>query len=487
MLWHKIDADLFRPLCSPNSAVYATILWALYTKMVVHWFDKDDWTPKDCRDAIQKTLAEQSQSIDWTQDKLAFAQSDVTVVEDSDEASRIYRYFRSVGWLREIEEVGYRQLAYMPQQASGLLCAFNDLSRQKTGNIGARCQNVYLALQQAVDNPGTNALQIEIAADHAREFCTQLSTMAASCRELAHEILEETATAKVLARFFDDFVNGRLLEDYSKLKNRDHPYRFRATTIELIQRTLADVGLMEALVQGLMPIEAVSATKLADDKAQHRQQLRQNLIDIHLCFQRIDDIMQKIEHYRGTMTKRTREALQYAMTTPVKLAANIDTVIGLLAKNGGLYSQPRIAVPVSRHTHMGAHRHYRPRTIASSAQILPLVKSSIPQEQINFNQAMDLYYQRRIEDHHRLRACIEYNLGDQDQITTDDIEIGSLDDFMAYLQLRDLLNDAVPPSSPFYTLLDDFQVRAVKGQITINTYLIAPKLTVSRRRKSFQF
>lgn len=481
MFWENLDSKMFRPFSSPNASVYAQTLWALYSKMVVNWYDESDLTPRDCREAIQKNLLQMNQTLDWGQEEgLISGAASAVIADEPDDASRIYRYLKETGWLREIEEVGYLRITYMPKMASRLLAAFDDITRVKRSNIGARCQNVYLALKQAIDDPRSNALQVEVAADHAREFCTQLSTMAASCRELAHRIMEETATAQVLARFFNDFIKGTLLEDYSRLKSKDHPYRFRAATLDLVQRTLVNDIMMDGLLKGLMLSNSSSKASI-EEEARVRQQLRTDLQDIYKCFQRIDDIMQKIEHYRCSMTKRTREAMQYAMSTPLEISTNIDNLVKRL---GQCKSELTVQSPLFRDQLVSEERAYRARKSAIPAEILPLSKSEMPHDAIAMNRLMDAYYLRRSENKDRLRNFIETNMADKDKVTTADMAITCLDDFIASLQLRDLLNDAVPPSSPFYGLLEDFEVRSIPNEMTENTYLIAPLLLVTRRRRA---
>ena len=115
-----------------------------------------------------------------------------------------------------------------------------------------------------------------------------------------------------------------------------------------------------------------------------------------------------------------------------------------------------------------------------------MVKGVIPQKDIEFNRLMDAYYHRRAENKDRLRDLIERYLGEKDSITTDDIDVNNLDDFIAFLQLRDLLHDAVPPSGTFYELLEDYEVDVDESKVTENKYVVAPQLIVRRRRKSLE-
>ena len=72
-------------------------------------------------------------------------------------------------------------------------------------------------------------------------------------------------------------------------------------------------------------------------------------------------------------------------------------------------------------------------------------------------------------------------MGDNQRITSDDIKLNSLEDFIAYLQLRDLLYDAVPKGSPYSMLIQLYKCRPIPGEFTENEYAIAPKILIERR------
>ena len=473
MFLDQIDTGLFRPLSSPNAMVYGISLWALYNRLVINQLDSNESTPKECRDAIHYALLENNQRIDWLKEELI---SPPEASDENDDAARIYRYLRQCGWVKEMDEVGYRRITYMPRIAASLLSALDDISKAKPRNVGATCQGVYLSLRQAKENPAENASAVRFAADTARAYCSDLNNIAGSSREIAHQIIEENTTAEILAAFFNKFIKGILLADYSKLKTTNHPYRYRGETISLAVEILYDTQLMDSLASSLRRQED---NEIALDEAKAR--LQTDLEDIYRCFQRVDDLMQRIDHYRQLMTKRSREAMQYAMTATPNLGNRIDKLISELKDPG--YNHHKLPALVTSDSTLGPARLYVPKAKQAEAKPVAISRPPPPIEQIAISRAMDAYYGRRAENPQRIMDLLEVNLGSSQYITTDDINLTGLDEFLGYIQLRDLLHDAVPPSSAYRRLLHYYKVTSMPGESTSNQYLKAPKLRIERRRQ----
>jgi Wadjet protein JetA len=471
MFFDKINSSLFRPLASPNASVYAMALMALYERMIVNEMDSAECTPGECRVAISTKLIMHNQRVDWSKETDEFAQSDQ---DEYDEAAQIYRYLRRCGWVREMDEMGYKRIAYMPRIAANLLSALESITSDKPASAGATCQGVYNALQQAKSSPREHASSVIFAADTAVSFCRDLRNISASSREVAHQMVEEIGTARIVTTYFDKFVNGDLLLDYSKLKTTNHPYRFRGQTLSLTVEIKNDHKLMNELVQGLLSGEEVGA-----DPEELREKINKNLDDIYRSFDLIDKLMQRIDHYRRIMTKRCKETMQYSLTAIPDLGKRVDSLIASLddrtPEEG--FCPSLFAID----TGIGPARQYTPRVKQPEAKVTSIETTAPPLEEIAMSRAMDDFYRRRTENPDRIIELLERSFGRQQRITTDDIKIESLDDFLGYLQLRDLAHDAVPISSSYRRLLSSYKVSPVVNEITENEYLVAPKLRIERR------
>ena len=469
MFWENINNNLFKPLASPNSKVYSVALFALYEQLVTNQVEVGECTPADTKATIRRTLLEYDQHINWA------VEEDVEKLfsDEPDEAGRIYRRLRDCGWLREIDGVGYRRETFMPRVAASLISALDGISKGPVSRLGSTCQGIYGAIRSVRPNPAHGAINIEFAANCARTFFAELSAMAASCQEVAYLLKEEHTSNKLFETFFEDFLQGILLTDYSKLNLTSHPYRYRAVTIEEI---FAIFDSPETLSQMSEKHHKENET---ESVAASLALIEKDLNDINKVFEGIDILLKRIEHYRSTMTRRAREAMQYALAAVPELGKRLD----LLVENISVQPDNDIKLPSLQisENYVGVERFYRPKVKPLPPEATSVDKKQPSIEVIAQNRAADAYIRRRAPSPKRIMKLLERALGDNQSTTTDTIVINDLDDFIAYLQMRDLLHDAVPPSSPYAPLIKLYRLSPVPGEFTENDYLIAPKIYIERR------
>ncbi len=472
MFLDHINPRLFSPLASPNARAYGIGLWALYNRLVIGQLDGDECTPKEARDIIRRELIMQHQQVDWSAD----TSLDATLLpeNETDDASRIYRYLRDCGWLMEMDDIGYRRITYFPQIASRLLSALNSISGVRAATIGATCQGVYTALLAAQNNPAENASQIEFAAKASRDFYSELSNIAASSREVLHRMNTEKAGPGLFHLFFKDFMQDIVLGDYSTIKTQSHPYRYRATTLSVIVDISRSSTTMDALV------EATARASQNSDRDEINEQLNKDLNDIYRIFEGIDNLLNRIDHYRSTMTRRTREAMQYAYKAIPDIGQRLGKLVGNLSSIENS-EELLLSAPFVNDHYLAPQRAYTPKKKAQPAEETSIIKTDPPIEDIAKSRAYDSYMHKRAENPERIIQFVERHLRDKVSITTSDLKIECLDDFLAYIQLRDLLHDAIPSNSVYIPLLKYYQVSPVRNKITVNDYLTAPELLIYRR------
>ncbi|WP_419571507.1 Wadjet anti-phage system protein JetA family protein [Rheinheimera sp.] len=464
MFWDTINLELFKPFASPNANAYCVALWRLYETLVQNQLELDECTPKEAKDEIRFAFLEHNQQINY-------ANEDNVELCDSDE-EYTYRYLKKCGWLREIDDVGYRRVTFMPQIASNLLSALDGIKRGAGARLAATCQTIFVSINSVLEHPSRNAFVISSAEDTARTFQEQLKAMAASCRDIAYRMREEQHGQELFRTFFKEFTKEILLEDYTKLKTTNHPYRYRQKTLAAVAEILYTQSILDEVVDSL------DRTYEGRERYEIESEVKQQLFNITIIFKNIDQLLIRIEEYRSAMTRRTREAMQYALTVSPQLSQKLDDVSRLVAQ-----SQQRVFPGVlASERHIGRPRFYIPMIRRPEPEPTPITRKPPPIEKIAEQRAYDVFIRKRAPNPKRLIMMLEKHLQQKNQITTDDIVITTLDDFLAYLQLRDLLNGCVPKSNPFYPLLEHYDVRTVSGENTENQYLIAPKLIIRRKQ-----
>ena len=90
------------------------------------------------------------------------------------------------------------------------------------------------------------------AAREGRRFLQHLNTMIYGLKGLLGDITGFNDHRMVLSRFFDDFVERILVQDYKRLKTRNNPFRYRQQILSRVRELEFDLERKQALVAGLM-------------------------------------------------------------------------------------------------------------------------------------------------------------------------------------------------------------------------------------------
>ncbi|BCL73707.1 hypothetical protein TUMSATVNIG1_56900 (plasmid) [Vibrio nigripulchritudo] len=467
MFWKNINNDLFKPLASINNEIYSISLFALYRHLVVNQTEIGECTPAKAKQVIRNSLLEHGQEVTLREED-----EEQCIFDDPDDIARIYRRLKECGWIREVDGLGYRKETFMPSIAASIISALDNISQGPIAKLGSTCQGIYSAIRIVQSTPQSALSNIEFAADCARRFYKELLSMAASCQEIAYTMREEQTGNKLFETFFEDFLKKILLEDYSKLNLTTHPYRYRSVTI----REIFDIQQNKPV--WLTLVDKHHQEYQTNSQQESEAKLRTELNDIVQILENIDTTLKRIDHYRRTMTKRTREAMQYALTVAPELGEKLDGLIDAVAK---LPKDSFIPSNQLTELYIADSRLYQPRTAQAPAEPTRVQKQLPKIEDIARSRAIEAYIKRRAPSPRRILHLIEKALGNKQRVTSDEIEVSNLDDLIAFLQMRELLHDAVPPGSPYSQLTKFYKCKPVQNEYTENTFIIAPKMLIERR------
>lgn len=466
MFLDVIPSELFKPLASKNSRLYAIGLYALYSRLIANQTYGDECTPKEAKNTIRNELYNYSQDLKW-------ADEDTLDLDDSaDPATRIYNRLKATGWLIEMDEIGYRRITSFPHISAQLLIAFARLGDQGELDIGSVCQGVMNSLQQAIKDPASGSKLITFASTSAKGFYSEASALSFTTRELAYRMMNQSDSSQQLTTFFDEFINKVFARDYRTLHSRDNPYRFRAAVLSLVTEIKFSKDTMTKVISG----KKTTQPDLSSEDA--KTQIVSELDTIHNVFTNIDKLMDGMERYRRSMTKRTKEAIRYSYRASPDLGRRIDDVLASISNNEDKSLYP---APIIEDYYVSPKRAYEKRVPPPEQFETEIKQSSVPVEQIAYDRALKAYFQRRIDNPKRLLAYLEKNMGSKTSVTTDDLAIEDLDDLLAYIELRSLINQSARTGQLNKRASQIYKVTPVENATTKNKYIVAPKLIIERR------
>ncbi len=464
MFLDRISNNLFKPLASKNARLYGIGLHALYKRLIESQESGDECTPKEAKDFIRRELFNQSQTIEWQEEDELIADT------DTDLAGRIYNRLRDTDWLIEMDEIGYRRITSFPPDAAQLLNALSSLGEQGELDLGSICLGVYSSLKNVLESPRENAHLISFAAKSAKTFYAEASALSFTTRELAYRMLNQSKSSEQLDTFFNIFINQVFTRDYKTLHSKDNPYRFRGRILSQSAEIAYDSVVLNEVVNGILSTRNEASAESIQDE------VRAELQGITKVFTNIPTLMEGMERYRRSMTRRTREAIRYSYRSTPDIGRRLDAVIGKIAS----CSAEQFPAPLVGDTFLAAHRLYERPGKKDKAEATALSRPPPPLEQIARDRAFKAYLQRRMDNPVRLKNYLEKNLGDNAKITSCDMQIDNLDDLLAYLEVRKLMAGSQSKGGNYAALAQQFNVQINPGHITENKYVIAPQLVIQR-------
>lgn len=464
MFLDSISNSLFKPLASQNSAFYGAGLHALHKRLIAHNAGGDECTPKEARELIRHELYNRAQLAQWENE------SDDGADIGADPAGRIYQRLRDTGWIIEVDEIGYRQVASFSPMAAQLLNALYTLANPEKLDIGSVCGGVHSLLRAVAESPRKNARQITFAAKNARSFYSEASALSFTTRGIAHQMLNQSDSAEQLNTFYNVFIKDVFARDYRTLHSNDNPFKYRARILSLAARISFDNEILQEVVAGMV-------SRDQDETAEQvKEEIRRDLEAISNVFTNLPKLMEVMERYRRSMTTRVQEAIRYSYRATPDIGRRITALIGQVATT----NEADFPSNLLDDTYITQSRLYEKPVKKGFSEATPIQKSPPPLAQIAYDRAMKDYMKRRMPNPSRLKAYLERTMGDRREITTCDMAIGSLDDLLAYLELRKMLAGSHIRDGAYASLTRSYKVVLNNDVITVNNYVESPQLKISR-------
>jgi len=387
-------------------------------------------------------------------------------------AAQVYRRLRDAGWIEE-EQDGYRVRVTVPPAVGTLWASLVEIARPDRVFYGGMVLSIFNNVQKAWEEPAAQVLALRQAAREARRFLQHLNTMIYGLKGLLGEISGCEDHRLILSRFFEDFVERILVQDYKRLKTRNNPFRFRQQILQRVRELEYDLERQQALVNGYLEqtgeIDGEAARRaIADDIRQLRD-----------VFERLDAHLERVDRFRARVERRVADTVRYLDRTQPGQAARIAGLLRDLGQHlAGVpdeatppFALPLIDVlPIGAQSLKAAPRHRHP------PQPRPLVSRPVDPAVQARQQALRAYLDRRRIDPRRIGLYLERQLAGRGQVEGAAMTITSVEDFIAFTHVRHL--NYLPGAG---RLRLSYQVEAREGVID-NDWVRCPDFAVWRRQ-----
>jgi hypothetical protein len=317
--------QIFSPLSGANSRVFIDVLMSLYHR----FFDETaDYDEEAVPVSIIKTHIESvlRTAKFWTDENSG---SREVVSDTTDIVQKVhYTYMRLLdcGWLK-LERQGHKDYVFMTPRVVELLDLLDNVGRELSRHVGGSVLSVYRNLLGITDkNQKTTApdivMSLEQAVEDSRSMAKRMRRLAAHLRDLTEKIAEFDDAIKKAEAFFDGFINESSFVDYNEIKKKDHPMRFKADILAMLN----DIEFNPVINADVRA--AMAADKSIGEQADVK--LSESLAKIRGIFINTDNLLDRIDKTHANLVYRFNEALRYRRRAGSDLKERIEDVFSLL-------------------------------------------------------------------------------------------------------------------------------------------------------------
>lgn len=423
-LFERISDKLFSPLASANRRIYAALILDLYPL----FFDQIHADVFPARETVRQEIEERLaiMSMVWLDEQ----EPD----KDNNPAIMAYRRLLGAGWFEE-EIEGYQVRVTVPPAVGTLWTSLMEVARPDRVFYGGIVLSIFNNVQKACEAPEQQVLALRQAAREAQRFLQHLNTIIYGLKGLLDDITSFDNHRKVLGRFFEDFVERILIQDYKRLTTRNNPFRYRQQILQRVRELEYDVQRKKALVAGFMEQTGETDSEVAWEA------INDDIRKLRGVFEQIDAHLSRVNRYRSKVERRVADTVRYLDRTQPGMAVKIA---GLMKRLGAriagyddgshsVISLPVFEVlPVGQQSVKEAPRHRvppEPRPL-HTRPVNPVVQAR--------QLALRAYLDRRRIDPRRIANFLEQIMDGRDSIDGDAMTIAGVEDFIAFTHVRHL-------------------------------------------------
>tara|TARA_B100001063_G_scaffold203252_1_gene197361 strand:+ start:6525 stop:7928 length:1404 start_codon:yes stop_codon:yes gene_type:complete len=379
----------------------------------------------------------------------------------------VYYRLRDTGWIREELEIGYRYVVWMAQEGRRLLQFLRSMGAEHP-SLGVVCLSVRSNLAEVVKDPANGSL-IRKAADDMEGFLNRLRALVGNIREIHHVISGGDVSGSGNFNFyFEEYLGELFLPNIEKLALKGNPNLHASK----IRKLVSDIRFNPER------LEVCAKAYQWDDIANpSTETVEADLDRLSLAFDGIGPLFKKTQDYARRITRRMHERIKYTVHTPSNIGQQIENLLDRIGRDDSIETLPS---PVISEKLISESRLAKPKAKSVPAVATVRKESKPLWEKRAYNQLKQEHIHFQRYDPDRVVSFIETNMGDQAQMTTDDLTIKTADDMMAALHLR-LLAQGVSKTHALYPLLAEYSVTFDEHEWTQLEYMAGRRLIITRQ------
>lgn len=437
-LFDRLPPGLFRLLGMPNGQRYWAVLSRLKEEM---WGDGGRSPGEEAPKPVVVRVIETFLAADdpWEGE----VETNITV-----RANEIATKLVENDWLSQRRRGAVEMVTMRPviAQFFSVLC---DFSVQEPEFLGSKFRSILLNLQAVASGEAGGDQYVE-AARQAKRCVAHIVNTGCRVQDLMAELLKRTSAREFVKGFFEDYVRGLFIADYSELRTRDHPLQHRSAIIAMTLQFQHDEARREALIDWYQE-------KLAAGERERAESLYERDTRLLLRLREVDEQLRRLDEEIRTANQQGLLLMAYSMRAPRHLdKLTTRSLKALEGMDEGAVALP--AAPSARHASEWGLARPRNRSrvaVATGVERTPPTLQELAMEALRRRMAEN----RMVKPVH-LANYVARHLRGRDAVSSDELSIESINDLCCYQRLLLIASrNECPPAMRRF----DPQLQIVRG------------------------
>jgi len=412
LLFDRLPATLFRPLAAANNRRY----WALLSRLMGELWGDGGRSPGE--EAPKHVVVRAIES---------FLAADDPWDEELDSplavrAHGIYTVLCDSGWLTQRRRGVVDHVTVRPVIAQ-FFTVLIDFAQHEPEFLGSKVRSIFLNLRE-VASGGAPELYPE-AARQAKHVMAHIANTGCRVQDLMDELVTRTTARDFVRGFFEEYIEKVFIADYTEFRTHNHPLQHRAEIVRLAIGFQHEPPKRQALIDWYAQKQTNGDLARAEFLYERDTRLLLRLRDVEEHLRRLDEEI-RIAH------QRAMAYFEYKLRSPGSfdklIARAIDAAGGLV---DGHYALPNRTGSY----HASEHGLARPRQLPREVVATPVEQDPPTIEE----QAKEALRQRmnadRLVTPVKLAAFVARHLNGKKSVTSDDLQIQTINDLCCYQRL----------------------------------------------------
>lgn len=303
-LFDRLNPGLFRLLGMPNGQRY----WAVICRLMAELWGDGGLSPGEDvqKTAVVRAIESYLAADDpWDGD----LETNITI-----RANEIANKLVETSWLSERRRGAVKMLTVRPviAQFFSVLC---DFATQEPEFLGSKFRSIVLNLK-AVYSGEAGGEQFVEAARQAKQCMAHIVHTACKVQDLMEELLRRSTAREFVKGFFEEYVQGLFIADYSELRTKDHPLQYRTLIVSLTHQMRHEEQRRSSLLAWYTEKRAGGDSARAETLFERDSLQLLRLSEVHEQLRRVDEEI-RIANQQGLVL------MAYSMRAP----RNFDKLI----------------------------------------------------------------------------------------------------------------------------------------------------------------